>query len=153
MLHILNSNEVQHIREKRNNTSHGRWIKFTHFSPQVQTTTKLFKHTKLWNTFRTTKKSNILKTKIPKNNNVHDNSGIYGLTCATCHLNYIAQTGWSLKQPYFEHIQYIRYNNPQSAYTHHILQAHEYEPIQNTMTLIHPASTGCLMDILEQFFI
>jgi hypothetical protein len=66
----------------------------------------------------------------------------------------MGQTGWSLKQPYFEHIRYIWYNNPQSAYTNHILQqAHKYEPIQNTMTLIHPASTGCLMDILEQFFI
>jgi hypothetical protein len=66
----------------------------------------------------------------------------------------VGQTGWSLKQPYFEHILYIRYNNTQSAYTNHILQqAHEYGPIQNTMTLIHPASTGCLMDVLEQFFI
>lgn len=77
------------------------------------------------------------RQRFQKNNNVHDNSGTYGLTCTTYHLNYMDQTGWSLIQPSFEHIRYIRYNNRQSAYTNHILQhTHKYGPIQNTMTLM-----------------
>ena len=79
----------------------------------------------------------------------------YGsLTFASCHLNYVGQTGQSLKHCYFKCVQYIRYSNPQSAYTNHILQhAYVFGPIQNTLTLIHRASKGCLMDIVEQFFI
>jgi hypothetical protein len=39
-------------------------------------------------------------------------------------------------------------------YANHILQnAHEFGPMQNTVTLIHQASKGCLMDIFERFFI
>jgi hypothetical protein len=38
-----------------------------------------------------------------------------------------------LKQLYYEYVRYIRYTNQQ--YTNHIQQhAHEYGPIQNTMT-------------------
>jgi hypothetical protein len=29
------------------------------------------------------------KTGIPKNNDDYDSSGMYGFTCATCHLNYL----------------------------------------------------------------
>jgi hypothetical protein len=85
---------------------------------------------------------------------LYDSTGIHGLTCASFHLNYVGQSGQSLKHCYSECVQYIRYNNPQAAYTNHILQhAHEFDPIQNTMTLIHRASKGCLMDIMEHFFI
>jgi len=44
------------------------------------------------------KKKNLttLRQRFKKNNNVHDNSGIYGLTCVTRHLNYVGQTSWSL---------------------------------------------------------
>ena len=67
--------------------------------------------------------SNHSKTGIPRNNNVFDStSWIYDLPCATCDINYVDQTGRNLKQAYSEHIQYIRYNNPQSACVSHILQ-------------------------------
>jgi len=36
-----------------------------------------------------------------------------------------------------EHIQYIKYNNPQSACALHCIQnVHEYGPLQDTMTLL-----------------
>jgi len=51
-----------------------------------------------------------------------------------------------------EHIRYIQYNNPLSAYTNHIiLHTHKFDSMQNTMTLTHQASKWCLMEILEQF--
>jgi hypothetical protein len=64
----------------------------------------------------------------------------------------MGQTCRSLKECYSEHI-YVLNNNPHSAYAIHTLQhAHEFGPIPNTMTLIHKANKGHLMDILEQLF-
>jgi hypothetical protein len=76
-----------------------KWIKFTYFIPQIHTVTNLFKHTNLYITFHTTKTiCDFFKIEISTNTNVYDTSGIYGLTCTTCHLNYMGQTGQSLKQ-------------------------------------------------------
>jgi hypothetical protein len=64
-------------------------------------------------------------------------SGIYELTCNTCHMCYIGQTSRVLKQRYQEHIRYIKHNEPQSAYELHILNnKHEYDPIKDTMVLL-----------------
>jgi len=94
----------------------------------------------------------LFKIDTPKNVNVYDSSGIYGLTCATCRFNFVGQTGRSLKQPYSEHTRYIQYNNPLLAYTNHILpHAHKFESMQNTRSLTHRVSKWCLMDIWEQF--
>ena len=83
-----------------------------------------------------TQYSIFFRTGIPKNDDEYDSSGIYGCTCATCHLKYLGQTGRILKQCYSKHIQYIRYNNPQSAVANHILQhGQEYGTIQSTVTL------------------
>ena len=46
-------------------------------------------------------------------------------------MSYIGQTSADLTQRYREHICYIINNNPQSAYTQHILRnQHEYGPLQ-----------------------
>jgi hypothetical protein len=67
----------------------------------------------------------------------HDKSGIYKLTCNTCHKSYIGQTKRSLKLRYQEHTQYNKNNNPQSAYAMHILNnRHEYGPMHNTIELL-----------------
>jgi len=84
---------------------HEKWIKFTYFIPQIQTITNLFKHTNLFITFHATKTMyNFFKIEISTNTNVYDTSEIYGLTCATCHLNYKGQIGQSLKQRYSERL-------------------------------------------------
>jgi hypothetical protein len=36
--------------------------------------------------------------------NLYDSSGIHSLTCASCHLNCVGQTGQSLKHSYFEYV-------------------------------------------------
>ena len=52
-------------------------------------------------------------------------------------MSYNGQSHRIWKQRYQEHIWYIRHNEPQSAYTLHILNnKHEYSPINNTMTLL-----------------
>ena len=89
--------------------SHKKWIKFIYFSPQIQTITNLFKRTNLCITFHATKTIyNFFKMEISTNTNLYDTSGIYGLTSATCHLNYLDQIGQSLKQRYSEHLWYIQ---------------------------------------------
>jgi len=65
----------------------------------------------------------------------HANSGVYALTCNTCKQVYVGQTSQGVKLRYREHIHYIKNNNPQSAYTLHILQnRHEYGPINQRCT-------------------
>ena len=59
----------------------------------------------------------------------------------------------ALRQRYYEHIgifdKTIHNRNRQILF----YNTHEYGPIQNTVTLIHPASKGSLMDNLENSFI
>ena len=125
----LNSDEKQHITDNQNNSSHKRSITFTYFGPQVGTISNLNTTNSGSHSGPQTQYLTSFKTGIPKNNNDNDNSGTYGLTCATCHLNYVGQTGRILKQRYSEQTRYILYNNPQSAYANHNLQhAHEYGP-------------------------
>ena len=63
--------------------------------------------------------------------------GIYSRSCLTCNKEYVGQTSDSLELHYKEHIRYIKYNNPQSAYALHILNnRHEYGPIDKNMTLL-----------------
>jgi hypothetical protein len=50
-----------------------------------------------------------------------------------------------------EHIQYIRYNNPQSVYALHILQnQHKSSQINSTMTLLKPIIDPNLLLPYEQ---
>ena len=75
--------------------------------------------------------------------------GFTALLASLVCLIYVGQTDRRLKQRYFEHIRYIRYNNPQSIYVNHIFwHAREFGSTQNTMTLIYSASKGHFIDIL-----
>jgi hypothetical protein len=83
-----------------------------------------------------------MKWKTNNTNPDHDKSGIYKLTCNTCHKAYIGQKKRSWKLRYQAHTRYIKNNNPQSAYAMHILNnRHEYGPIHNTMELLKNRST------------
>jgi hypothetical protein len=67
---------------------------------------------------------------------------------------YTGQTSRSLKQRYQEHIRYIRYNEPQSAYALHILNnKHEYGPIINTKTLLQHINKTSLLLPNEQLYV
>jgi hypothetical protein len=52
-------------------------------------------------------------------------------------MQYIGQTGLSLKACYIEHHRYIKTNEQKSAYALHTLNnKHEYGPLQSTMKLL-----------------
>jgi len=84
----------------------------------------------------------------------HNKLRIYQLTYNTCNLSYVAQTSRSLNIRFQEHIRYIRYNNPQSAYALHIQQnQHEYCKMNSTMTLLKPLNNPNLLLPYEQYYI
>jgi len=66
---------------------------------------------------------------------------------------YAGQSGGSINIRYKEHVRYIRTNNPQSAYTLHILQnRHEYEPIVDTLQLLKTCSKDTHMNYWEALY-
>ena len=84
----------------------------------------------------------------------YDRSGIYSLTCCTCHQAYVGKTSRSLNLHYQEHTRSIRNNNPTSAYALHILQnRHEYGPMNTTMNILKPLSTPSILTPHELFFL
>jgi hypothetical protein len=84
----------------------------------------------------------------------HNKWGIYQLTCNSFQPIYVGQTSRSLKIRFQEHIRYIRNNNPQSAFDHHILHnQHEYGQIYNIMTLLKPLSNPNMLTPYEEFYI
>jgi len=110
---------------ERNKNKTKKWAVFTYYSPRIRKLTNLFKHTDIGITFRSTNTIQQLTKQKPQNHmQEHNKSGIYKLTCNTCKLAYTGQTSRNLKQRYQEHIQYIRNNDPQSAYA----QTHPKKP-------------------------
>jgi hypothetical protein len=75
---------------------------------------------------------------------------VYNLWCKT----YIGQTKHSLKLQYQEHNQYIKNNNPQSAYAKHILNnKYEYGSMHNTMELFKQINKIKFLIPYEQLYI
>ena len=133
-----------------------RWATFTCTSPQIRKITNLFKHTNVKIAFK--RNNTISQLTKPANKTPpttpYDRSGIYSLTCNTCKQLYVGQTSSSLRVRFQEHTQYIKYNNPQSAYAQHILHnQHNYGPKDKTMTLLKPLNNTSLLTPYEQFFI
>jgi hypothetical protein len=117
-----------------------KWATFTYYSPKIRKLTNLFKHTNINITFKST---NIIqkytKPKTLDKNQDCNMSGIYRLTCNTCKMSYIGQTSRNVNQRYGEHTCYIRNNDPQSAYTQHVLQyLHRYGSITDALFLLKP---------------
>jgi len=78
--------------------------------------TNLFKRTNLKIAFRP---SNILYQQLSQKSNNANPNRIYHLKCNTCNRAYIGQSGRPKTIRHREHLQYIRNNNPTSAYTMH----------------------------------
>jgi len=98
--------------------------------------------------------SQILRPKATNNTPIYNKSGIYKLTCKTCQHVYVGQTSRNIKQRYQEHIRYIRNNDPQSAFTKHVLNnQHEYGTIEEIMKLLKPTNHTAMLIPYELFFI
>jgi hypothetical protein len=83
----------------------------------------LFKHTDIGIAFNSTNTlQQCTKPKQVSNTQQLDESGIYKLTCNTCQMSYIEQTGCSLRQRYQEHIIYKTQRTPITLCTAHAKQ-------------------------------
>jgi hypothetical protein len=142
ILHIAQQNGIPHtviyklrhqIEHKTKRTTprdskNKKWAAFTYISPQIRKVTNIFRNTNIRIAYKCRNTiANLIKTPRDHRTPSHNKWGIYQLSCNTSNLPYVGQTSHSLNIRFQEHIRYIRYNNPQSAYTLHILQnQHKY---------------------------
>jgi len=132
-----------------------KWVTFTYIYPQIRKVTNILRNSNIRRAYKCRNTiANLIKPPRDHHTPPHSKLGIYQLTCNTCNLSYVGQTSRSLSIRFQEHIRYIRYNNPQSAYTLHILQnQHEYTQINSTMTLLKPLNNPSLLLPYEQYYI
>jgi len=158
-IHLITKLRTQIQRKPQmniaNNNNNNNRPTFTYHSPKVRMITNLFKQTDIKIAFKSTNTlQQLIKPKAQDTTQEHDKSGIYKLTCKTCNKVYIGQTSRNLTIRYREHIRYIKNNDPQSAYTLHILQnRHEYGPLKDTMTLLKPIHKSSMLIPYEQLLI
>jgi hypothetical protein len=128
------------------------WTTFTYHSPKIRKITNLFKNTNIVIAFKTTTTLHqVMRPKKQTNIPDHEESGLCGIKCNTCHKTFVGQTNRNLKSRYQEHIPYIKNNDPRSAYALHILNnGHEYGNINDTMTLLKKINTQALLLPSEQ---
>jgi len=129
--------QMQHkTRPKMIKDKNKRWATLTYYSLKIRKLTNLFGQTNINTEFKSTNTiQHCIKPRKQDDNQKYNTSGIYKLTCKTCNKSYIGQTSRNLTQRYCEHIRYIRNNDPQSAFTQHILRnIHEYGTVTDTMT-------------------
>ena len=110
----LVTKEEQQMKQTQNKN----WIIFTYHSPPIRKVTNLFKNTNINIAFRAN--TTIYQQLAQKTDNMNP-SGVYEIKCNTCSKNYVGQSGRPITIRHKEHIQYIKTNNPASAYTTHIL--------------------------------
>ena len=102
----------------------------------------------------TTTLHHLIKPIAPTRLQEHEKSGIYKITCMTCHKAYVGQTSHNLKSRFREHIRYIKNNDHHLGYALHILKCrHEYRNINNTMTLLKQINRPTLLLPYEQMYI
>jgi hypothetical protein len=157
-----NNNFPQHLlqnlnRQIHNKTDHTRninednkrtWATFTYHSPQIR-------KVKIGIAFKATETLQQLIRPTTQNlKSDYEKSGIYKITCKTCHKSYMGQTSHILKMRFQEHTRYIKNNDPRSSYALHILKCrHEYGNINDTMTLLKQVNKPSLLLPYEQMFI
>jgi ribosomal protein L31 len=85
--------------------------------------------------------------------NTYEQSGIYKMTCQSCHNVYIGQPGLNLTTRYNENIN-MRFNKDESAFAQHTLEkGHQYRSMEQIMELIEYARNGNIMNIKENYYI
>ena len=128
-----------------------KWITFTYYGPAVRKVTNLFKSTNLKIAFCPT---NTIYQQLSQKPNNTNPSGIYYLKYNTCKNAYVGQSGRLITTRYKEHLHYIRYNNPTSAYAMHILNnRNNFGPTEETLKLLKPCTKGTRMNCWEALFI
>ena len=154
LLHKLNhqiQSKANHVHKEK---KHKFLTTFTYHSPKIRRITNLFRNTNVGIAFKATTLKQLLTLTNQAQTSQHEKSGIYKITCKTCHKSYVGQTNWNLNLRYREHVRYIKSNDPRSAYALHILNCrHEYGNINKTMTLLKKINRPSHLLPYEQMYI
>jgi hypothetical protein len=147
-------NKINHTHN-RNKDNKRIWATFTYHSPQIRKVTNLFRNTKIGVAFTATETLQQLvrpTTQNPKSD--YEESGIYKITCKTCHKSYVGHASRNLKLRIQEQTRFIKNKDPRFSYALHILNCrHEYGNINDTMTLLKQVSKPSLLLPYEQMYI
>jgi hypothetical protein len=145
---------IASCKKHTNRTEETHWSKFTYLGKDTRAITKVFKNTRIKVTYSTNSTLEKLLTKKHyslKDN--YENSGIYQLTCPTCRMKYMGQTGRSFRTRFQEHLRDFRHGNGKSRFAQHLLEnGHDIGPIEDIMSTIHITNKGRLMDTIEKFY-
>jgi hypothetical protein len=81
-------------------------------------------------------------------------SGVYKLTCPDCNKAYIGHTGRPFAVRFREHYRDYTHAHIKSKFAHYLLdQHHSIGPMNTTMDIIHIATKGRMLNILERLHI
>jgi len=129
--------------------------KFTYIGRETRAITKVFKNTKVKVTYSTNNTlRKLLMEKHQPQRNKYENSWIYQITCPTCNMKYMGQTGRSFNTRIQELLRDFKYGNGKSSFAQHLLEnGHVIGPMEYIMDTIHFTNKGRLMDTLEKFYI
>jgi hypothetical protein len=147
MIHCLNRSVTQHLQNPQQNLAHPQshklWVTFTSSNPLIRKVTNIFRNTNPHTSFRTTNKFLNLLHPQTEYLNKYTRSGIHKITCNTCNKVYVGQSDRQIKTRFNKHLRYIKYNNPNSAYTQHILNnRHNFGTMQDTLQLLKTCTKG-----------
>jgi hypothetical protein len=130
-----------------------KWVTFPYTGKYIRKITKLFKDNFLKVGFKTT----ITVGKLlgdTRTMNTPEQSGIYRMTCQSCHKICIGQTGRTLTTRYKEHIRYIRFKEEEPAFAQHILgKGYQYGPMEQIMEMSDYVRKGNIRNIKENCYI
>jgi hypothetical protein len=95
-----------------------KWATFSYIGKEVRTITKLFRNTEIRIAYKTRNTiQHLLQLKENNDPDIYNHSGIYEISCKSCNLKYIGQTGRSFRIRYKEHLNAI-HSNTNSKYAH-----------------------------------
>ena len=120
--------------------------------PLIRKITNLFKRSDLNIALRATNTIHLRFTdKLTKSST--NSSWIYKLKCNAYNNAYVGQSESPITTRYKEHIQYIKTNNPISAYALHILNnRREYGTAEVTLELLKPCNRGTRLNCQEALY-
>jgi hypothetical protein len=144
----------RHTQNEINKQKHEKWAKFTYIGKETKYVTKYFREYNINIAFSTKNTIEKLINRKVKTPNKFEQCGVYKLNCNSCHKAYIGQTGRNFKTRFKEHIQDIKNNRAKTGFSQHILNTgHEYNTIDNCMSIIKIQNKGKLLNTLEKFYI
>jgi hypothetical protein len=130
-------------------------VKFTYIGKETRNITKAFSNTSVNISLSSSNTlSNLLPIRCHSNRNKYDSSGIYQLTCPTCHKKYTGQTCRTFKIRFQEHFRDFKYRNNKSTFAQHLLEnGHSVGSMEDIMETMYVTKKGHLMNTLEKFYI